>query len=48
MEDIEKISEEEFNYLIANKEELKLFIQVEHNRQLLTDEQYTRALDVVQ
>jgi len=48
MEDIEEISQEEFNYFLANPEELILFIQSPANRLLLTQEQLAQALEIMQ
>lgn len=46
MEDIEGISQEEFDYLLVNPEELNVFLQSPANRQLLTAEQLAQALEM--
>jgi len=48
MENIEGISQEEFDYFVANPEELTLFMQSLTNQQLFTQDQLAQALDIVQ
>jgi hypothetical protein len=48
MEDIEGISEEEFNYLVENPGELKVFMRNSGNLQILTDKQLAQALTMLQ
>ncbi|MFP9114594.1 hypothetical protein ACLI1A_11675 [Flavobacterium sp. RHBU_3] len=48
MDDIENISQEEFNYLLENPGELKIFMNSPVNAQMLTNEQLEQALNIIQ
>lgn len=48
MKNIEGISQEEFDYLLTNPEEMRLFLLNPANSNLITDEQFSQAINMLQ